>query len=173
MCKKLSDSFKRRTHLDVSRLLVSWQEGTATDRRQAFKLLQQVVRRGHTQAVFAIGALLRESAELHHEAGSARATFILGKMYRSGVHVARNADMAFDLLTQACDLGSAEAAYTLAMMYGKGEDRLQDDSQAEVFLQVACAKGVFVEDDSLPMMCDAVTSPSFDLGSGVHLLDLP
>ena len=82
------------------------------------------------------GAALRELRPLA-EQGHAQAQYKLGRMYRAGVGVPRDAVEAANWTRRAAQQGDALAQYDLGIMYATGQGLAQDYVQAHLWFDLA------------------------------------
>lgn len=82
------------------------------------------------------GAALRELRPLA-EQGHAQAQYKLGRMYRAGVGVPRDAAEAARWTRRAAEQGDALAQYDLGIMYATGQGLAQDYVQAHLWFDLA------------------------------------
>jgi TPR repeat protein len=102
------------------------------------------VRAGFDEGVAAIergdyAVALRELRPLA-EQGHARSQFRLGRMYRAGVGVPRDAAEAAKWSHRAAEQGDPLAQYDLGMFYATGQGVSQDFVQAHVWFNLAAMK---------------------------------
>ena len=83
---------------------------------------------------------VRQFVELA-EAGDAEAQFQLGKLYREGTGVDRNAETAVQWFRQSADQGHADAQYALGTMHLTGEGVFKDDVWAINWYRKAAQQG--------------------------------
>lgn len=81
-------------------------------------------------------AALRELRPLA-EQGHAQAQYKLGRMYRAGVGVPRDAAEAANWTRRAAEQGDALAQYDLGIMYATGQGLAQDYVQAHLWFDLA------------------------------------
>ncbi len=82
------------------------------------------------------GAALRELRPLA-EQGHAQAQYKLGRMYRAGVGVPRDAAVAAIWSRRAAEQGDALAQFDLGIMYATGQGVAQDYVQAHLWFDLA------------------------------------
>jgi TPR repeat protein len=122
-----------------------------TQRTEALKLFEQAARGGDTEAAFQLGEMLRigvlgvpaapaaastwytVAAQHQH----AKASLVLGLLYKNGEGVKRDAAQAAHWLSQAADLGNAHAMFLLSNIYNEGAGVAQDHAKARHFLEEA------------------------------------
>lgn len=122
-----------------------------TQRADALKLFEQAARGGDTEAAFQLGEMLRigvlgvpsapaaasswyaVAAQHQH----AKASLVLGLLYKNGEGVQRDAGQAARWLSQAAELGNAHAMFLLSNIYNEGAGVAQDRAKARHFLEEA------------------------------------
>ena len=75
------------------------------------------------------------------EHGDSLAQFSLGVMYRNGLGVLENDELAVKWFTKAAEQGSATAQYNLGVMYENGEGVPENDKTAVKWLTKAAEQG--------------------------------
>ncbi|MYM26782.1 sel1 repeat family protein [Duganella sp. CY15W] len=120
-------------------------------RADALKLFEQSARGGDTEAAFQLGEMLRvgvlgvaaapaaaapwytQAAQHQH----ARASLMLGLLYKNGEGVKQDAAQAAHWLTAAAELGNAHAMFLLSNVYREGTGVAPDQAQARHWLEEA------------------------------------
>lgn len=141
------------------------------DMATAAKWYRKAAEQGHVQAQTRLGVLyyqgrgvpadLAEAARWYakaSEGGSPHAQYNLALMYERGQGVPANAAMAASLYEKASDGGTVQARLSLATLYARGDGVKRDPQRALMWLNMAAASGLRVNDAIRQGLLDELSS---------------